>query len=295
MFRALRRVHIVCILFSAILSAGAAPLSAGDSDPKLDALAGHLVQKLNGAKVVEERQGTPVSFLVFDFADSRGGTTQLGAHLADALSDALNNRVPGLIAIDRVKLNELFSRDRLQSTDMRADTAASWAARTLGANLAIVGIIEPLNGEFNLHVRIIDEHSKEIADAGEHLEWTEERRGWDKLPPVKPVPVPATPPAPFTNFHVGSNGIGEPVCVRCPVASYTEEARNARFSGVALIQIVIGPDGSVWQAAPVRGLPFGLTEQAVATLRTWQFQPIIGPGGKRVSVECVVEVNFQLK
>jgi len=42
-------------------------------------------------------------------------------------------------------------------------------------------------------------------------------------------------------------------------------------------------------------LPYGLTAQAIAMIRTWQFQPATGPGGNSVAVEVPVEVNFRIR
>ena len=96
------------------------------------------------------------------------------------------------------------------------------------------------------------------------------------------------------HFHVGRDGIGEPVCIYCPNPPYTEEARKARFQGTVLLEITILPDGRTAEVRVIRGLGMGLDESALQMVRTWRFKPMIGPGGRAVPVDTPVEVNFHL-
>ncbi|HKO03399.1 MAG TPA: energy transducer TonB, partial [Candidatus Acidoferrales bacterium] len=96
------------------------------------------------------------------------------------------------------------------------------------------------------------------------------------------------------HFHVGRDGIGEPVCIYCPQPPYTEEARKARFQGTVLMQVTILPDGTPTDVRVVRGLGMGLDESAIRQVRQWRFKPVIGPGNKAVTVDLDVEINFRL-
>ena len=96
------------------------------------------------------------------------------------------------------------------------------------------------------------------------------------------------------HYQVGRDGIGEPVCVYCPRAEYTEEARKARYQGTVLIEVTILPDGRVTDARVVRGLGMGLDEKALEAVRQYRFKPVIGPGGRPVAVDLTVEVTFRL-
>jgi len=286
--------RVGCLILLAHVAA-AATAAPQDRDPKIDSLAKHLAQKLHRWNSVKGGRGEPVSFLVFDFAVSNKQATLLGVHLADEFSSALSSESQGFTPIDRTMIRDLISRDGLQAADLQSDAAASWAAKAVGARLAIVGTIEPMDGEFNLHVRVIDEYSEEIADAGEHLEWTEQRRSWDTHVSTVPFSRVGSPVSRAGVYHPGRDGVGDPICVRCPNPSYTEDARAAKYSGSAVFQIVINPDGSVEDAVPVRGLPYGLTRQALASIRTWQFKPVIGPDGRPVPVQLDVEVTFRIQ
>ena len=96
------------------------------------------------------------------------------------------------------------------------------------------------------------------------------------------------------HYHVGRDGIGEPVCLYCPRPDYTDEARKARFQGTVLVEITVLPDGRTTDARVIRGLGMGLDEKALETVRTWRFKPFIGPGGRPVAVDLTVELNFRL-
>ena len=96
------------------------------------------------------------------------------------------------------------------------------------------------------------------------------------------------------HYRVGSNGIGEPVCIYCPQPPYTEEARKARYQGTVLLEITILPDGTPTDVRVVRSLGMGLDESAIRQVRQWRFKPVIGPGNKVVTVDLSVEINFRL-
>jgi TonB family protein len=96
------------------------------------------------------------------------------------------------------------------------------------------------------------------------------------------------------HFHVGRDGIGEPTCIYCPSPLFTDEARKARHQGTVLLQIVILPDGRTSDVRVLHGLGMGLDEKAVETVRTWRWKPVIGPGGKPVTVDLSIEVSFRL-
>jgi TonB family protein len=96
------------------------------------------------------------------------------------------------------------------------------------------------------------------------------------------------------HFHVGRDGIGEPVCVYCPQPPYTEEARKARYQGTVLVEVTILPDGRTADVRVVRGLGMGLDENTIQTVRQWRFKPVIGPGNRPVPVDLTIEVTFRL-
>lgn len=74
---------------------------------------------------------------------------------------------------------------------------------------------------------------------------------------------------------------------------YSEEARIAKISGSALLQLVVGADGQAHNIKVVRSIGFGLDDRAVAAILKWQFRPG-QKDGSPVPVYATVEINFRL-
>jgi protein TonB len=112
-------------------------------------------------------------------------------------------------------------------------------------------------------------------------------------------------PQPDANgiYHTG-NGIGVPQCIHKALPETTEEARKRKTSGVAIVQIVVEPDGMVGSAQIVKSVAeaykdkedhdaaLTLDPKAVAAARQFRFEPTIVKG-KPVAVELKIEITFQ--
>lgn len=92
----------------------------------------------------------------------------------------------------------------------------------------------------------------------------------------------------------GWDGVGYPECVYCPTPSFSEEARKSKLQGSVTLHIVVGTDGRAANLRVVRGLGMGLDERAMEAVRGWRFKPALGPGGKPVPTEVLIEVTFRL-
>jgi TonB family protein len=92
----------------------------------------------------------------------------------------------------------------------------------------------------------------------------------------------------------GRNGVGYPECVYCPTPTFSEEARKSKMQGSVTLYIVVGTDGRVTNIRVARGVGMGLDERAVEAVRGWRFKPALGPGGKPVPTEVLIEVTFRL-
>ncbi|MBI3664139.1 MAG: energy transducer TonB [Acidobacteria bacterium] len=92
----------------------------------------------------------------------------------------------------------------------------------------------------------------------------------------------------------GRNGVGYPECTYCPTPSFSEEARKAKLQGGVTLHIVVGTDGRVTNIRVERGLGMGLDERAIEAVRSWRLKPALGPGGKPVPTEVLIEVTFRL-
>jgi len=92
----------------------------------------------------------------------------------------------------------------------------------------------------------------------------------------------------------GKDGVGYPVCLRCPDPEYTDEARRNNHSGTVVLRAVINEAGRISQLEPVQYEPYGLTERAIEYALRWRFRPAQGPDGKPVAVRVKIEVTFKL-
>ena len=74
---------------------------------------------------------------------------------------------------------------------------------------------------------------------------------------------------------------------------YTEEARQHRTTGPVILKTVFSANGSVVNIQVISGLPNGLTEQAIESIKRIKFIPA-AKDGKLVSVWTQLEFNFNL-
>ena len=77
-----------------------------------------------------------------------------------------------------------------------------------------------------------------------------------------------------------------------PDAGYTEEARRNNISGQVVLYVLFAETGHINQISVARGLPFGLTERAIAAARKIEFEPA-ELDGKKVAYPLVVVYNFR--
>jgi protein TonB len=93
-------------------------------------------------------------------------------------------------------------------------------------------------------------------------------------------------------FRVGG-GVSAPKQIYAPDPDYSEEARKAKYQGVCVLYVVIGPDGKPRDIRVARTLGLGLDEKAIEAVRTWRFEPAT-KDGKPVAVAVNIEVTFHL-
>jgi TonB family protein len=75
---------------------------------------------------------------------------------------------------------------------------------------------------------------------------------------------------------------------------YDEQDRQAKVSGIVLLEIIIDPEGKPKDIQLVSGLTPGLEASALKAVRGWIFRPAT-KNGQPVAVLSNVEVNFQLR
>ena len=93
-------------------------------------------------------------------------------------------------------------------------------------------------------------------------------------------------------YRVG-NGVSAPVAIYDPEPDYSEEARKAKYQGVVVLAVVVGPDGRAHDPKVQRSLGMGLDEKAIEKIREWKFEPA-RKDGQAVAVMVRIEVSFHL-
>lgn len=78
-----------------------------------------------------------------------------------------------------------------------------------------------------------------------------------------------------------------------PLAGYTFEARANSIEGNVLLRVSFLANGKVGDITPLKELPYGLTEQAIAAAKKIKFEPMIRDG-EAVSVTKQVKYNFTI-
>ncbi len=78
-----------------------------------------------------------------------------------------------------------------------------------------------------------------------------------------------------------------------PEPQYTEEARKNQVTGTVVLRAVFTSGGQVTNIRSVSGLPYGLTERAIAAARNIKFVPAT-KDGRAVSMYIQLEYNFNL-
>lgn len=93
-------------------------------------------------------------------------------------------------------------------------------------------------------------------------------------------------------FRVGG-GVSAPKAIFAPDPEYSEEARKAKYQGVCVLSLIVGPDGKPRDIHIARSLGLGLDEKAIQAVNQWKFDPA-QKDGKPVAVAINVEVQFRL-
>jgi len=131
------------------------------------------------------------------------------------------------------------------------------------------------------------------------------------LRPLEPIPAGALPaPTPFAGaddlalpaappddpnaiVDFGA-GIEAPVRLAGAAPIYPELARRVRAGGAVVVEATIDREGRVLAARALRGLPFGLTESALAAVESWRFAPARFRG-RPIAVRYQLTVLFELR
>jgi TonB family protein len=258
---------------------------------QVHALAGRILKRADRAKC--RPKGCTV--LVANFTTSSGSTSRLGIQLADSISEELLAQGKGIQIIDRSRLRDYLVREHIPSRALKDREAARWLATEFQANAVLIGSIEQQGDHFDLLVELLNA-SNEKAGTEEAIDISiPDQQG--SLAPLEPYEAnhpgaPVTTGQRSTLPRAGAKGISNPECMYCPTPLYTDQARKAKFNGSVVLEVVVTEDGRAEDIRVLKGVPFGLNEQAVKTVSRWKLKPAAFEE-KPVAVLTPIEMTFR--
>ncbi len=97
----------------------------------------------------------------------------------------------------------------------------------------------------------------------------------------------------YDRIFTGKDVTSKARLISKPEPQYTEDARKNQVTGTVVLKVVFASNGTVTNIRTVSGLPYGLTERAIAAARQIKFVPAT-KDGHQVSMWMQLEYNFNL-
>lgn len=232
---------------------------------------------------------------VANFTFSSGLTSQLGMSLADLFSQDLASQQNAIRVIDRAQLHSDFELQRIPGALLNNEKAMRWLGKAVGATAILTGTIENSGSSVRVHVRLLscwkDKRGPEESFTFSFSGPAGDLRAREAFAPQFSSEDTSSDPS---ARRAGVNGVTQPTCIYCPNPNYTNPAREAKFSGTAVLEVVVSAEGRTAQTWIVRGLPFGLNQASTDAVRNWRFKPAT-LNGKPVTAKVSIEVSFNLR
>ena len=112
------------------------------------------------------------------------------------------------------------------------------------------------------------------------------------------VPVPAVAPPSFrdvvTGAMISGPGVVGPKAVYSPTARYPQSALQDRISGEVFMEAVVDETGRVQSVRVTRSVRPDLDDSAVATLKTWRFDPA-RKDGQAMAAQVTITLTFNVR
>jgi TonB family protein len=260
--------------------------SSARSEPyweQIHSLAGRLLMRAERAKCRPDS----CTILVENFTTPSGSTSRLGVQLGDSMSAEILSQGHGIHIVDRGRLQDYLVRERIPSSALKDREAARWLATEFQANAVLVGAIKPVGDHFDLTAQLFT-ISPDWVSTLEIMPIAVPEPG-DAFAPFEPYDgEPKAPGAPRS-----VKGAGVPACTYCPPPQYSSVARRVKFMGTVVLDVTVSEDGSATDVHVLKGVPFGLNEQAIRAVNEWTFRPASSSGAP-VAVRVPIEMTFQL-
>src|SRR5215467_14158274 len=252
--KAMRRTFVgvfVVLLWCLFFTSGAL---TSPQIPDLHALTNRLGVALEGAH--------SQAVIVADFTDAAGDVTLQGVLLADRIWISLLEEQRGFKTLNREVLRKQLYKERFSGSNFVERTEIK-AAHAVGADALITGKIELRDKILAVTVTALElSTGKQIGQQKWQIQRTE---SLDDL-----ALQPIQPKTPF--YLLGQDGVSMPSCAYCPNPKYSEGAQKQEIEGTVVLMVLIDSSGRPKNAWEIRGLPEGLTQQAMEVVQQeWRF------------------------
>jgi len=94
-------------------------------------------------------------------------------------------------------------------------------------------------------------------------------------------------------YRIGGS-VSAPVLVYHVEAEFSDEARRAKYQGIAMVEIIVDAQGHPQNPRMVRLLGMGLDENAIKAIMQFRFKPAMKDGKTPVPTKITVEVDFHI-
>jgi TonB family protein len=256
---------------------------------QIHSLAGRLLKRAEKAKCRDS-----CAILVENFTMPSGSTSHLGMQLADSVAAELVAQGRGIQIVDRSRLQDYLVREHIPSAALKDREAARWLATELHANVALVGMIEELDGHYNLLTELLNISSDKIGpQEATTITIPEPQQAFAPFEPYDAERPGQKAPAGAPPFVRDGAGGSVPSCIYCPSPRYSDAARKVKFMGSVILDVTVTEDGRATDIRVLKGIPFGLNQQAIRAVNEWTFKPA-SSGDRPVAVRVPIEASFRL-
>ena len=254
---------------------------ANAQQPEINALA---------ARVAEEfpKEDKSKKVIVFDFIGPDKTFTALGQKIADDFSEALSKASSNLTIINRSLIAEAFDNYPVPSEIFEKPELELWLTKKLGANFMVPGKLQKEGEDLALSVHIYKADGTPVKGFKVKLPLTEQIKS------LMDISAATDPCEPAEDPSNNKNQSSYAACVYCPTAPFSSEAIKHHTQGTVVLGVLVGTDGVAHNISVLKGLPNGLTESAIKTVRSWKFRPATGPNGAAIEKKTIIEVVSHL-
>jgi TonB family protein len=287
------RYFPVVLIFSLL---GIAPCAQAQQNPfdEVAADAAAAIAKLIGTHSLHGK------VLVADFVETRGHPTALGGDLAEQFGSSLQTYARNYTIVNRDEYLRLFAADKLSKELYEDPATIRCYASALDAAFVVTGELDDLEDKVVVWVkvtRIVDR--ERIFDKRLSLPLSPSIERLLRQVPAELESSNSDRSTPDLSVNVGvptggKNGYSLPVCLYCPLATFSDEAVKEKIQGTVLMSVRVGADGFIKGMEVVHGLPCGLNQQAIDSVRTWRMRPATGPNGEPAEVIVQIETTLRL-